>query len=132
MSHRPAPALGAINPVFADNVIQGGGAAAKIGGPDTGAVWNGNLVWNVSSAGDLPPEGYAEADPLLAADDDGIKRPQAGSPVIGSAVGDFPQVTVDLDGQPRPEKKSKGAGEPGLAPDATQFLTPDDVGPDAE
>jgi hypothetical protein len=68
---------------------------------------------------------------MLAAGPDGLKRPQPGSPAIGSAVGAFPLVTVDMDGQTRPEKKSKGADEPGTESAVARLLTAGDVGPAA-
>jgi hypothetical protein len=131
MSRRTPVGLGATNTTFANNIIQGGDAVARILGPYSGAVWSGNLLWNAADAGDLPAEGYTREDPLLAAGSDGIKRMQSGSPAIGSAVGAFPEVTVDIDGQPRPEKKTKGADEPGTEPVIARFLTASDVGPTA-
>src|SRR6185503_16351344 len=37
--------MGATNTTFANNIIQAGGAAAQIGGPNAGATWSGNLLW---------------------------------------------------------------------------------------
>jgi hypothetical protein len=131
MSRRTPVALGATNTTFANNIIQGGGSVVKIRGPYSGAVWSGNLLWQVAGAGDLPAEGYTQADPLLAAGPDGINRLQAGSPAIGSAVGTFPAVTVDMNGRPRPEKKAKGADEFSAEPGTARFLSATDVGPNA-
>jgi poly(beta-D-mannuronate) lyase len=132
MSRRTPGGLGATNTTFANNILQGGGVAAKIEGPYPGAVWSDNLVWATASAGDFPPEGAAKQDPLLVADSDGIKRPQPDSPAIGSATGSFPIVSVDLDGQPRPEKKSKGADEPGAESITARILAVADVGPNSK
>ena len=129
LSRRGAGALGATHTTFANNVIAGTGIAAKIEGPNSDAIWSGNLLWNSGSPGDLPVEGYTKSDPLLVAGPDGLKRPQPGSPAIAAAVGEFPFVKVDLDGQPRPEKKSKGADEISEAPVVARVLTPADVGP---
>ncbi len=129
LMRRAVGALGATHTTFANNVITGTGLAAKIEGPYTDATWSGNLLWVAGSPGDLPAEGYTKADPLLAAGPDGVRRPRPGSPVIGSAVGDFPAVKVDLDGQPRPEKKSQGADEISDAPAVAMVLTAADVGP---
>jgi poly(beta-D-mannuronate) lyase len=130
MSKRSSSALGATNTTFANNLLQGGAVAAKIDGPNAGAVWEGNLHWNVAKLRDLPAEGQPNADPLLA-EADGIKRPQAGSPAIGAATGTFPGVTLDFEGQPRAEKKSIGADEPGIAPAIARLLSTSDVGPAA-
>ncbi|MEO5960784.1 MAG: hypothetical protein ABIR80_16865, partial [Opitutaceae bacterium] len=132
MSRRTGEALGARNTVFANNLLVGGAVAAKIDGPNAGAVWSGNLVWNAGRLRELPAEGQVAADPLLVADADGIKRPQPGSPAIGAATGNFPAVTLDMDGQPRPEKKSIGADEPGAEPVAARMLSFGDVGPEGK
>jgi poly(beta-D-mannuronate) lyase len=131
MSRRTPVALGATNTTFANNIIQGGDAVARILGPYSGAIWSGNLLWNAADAGNLPAEGYTREDPLLAAGSDGIKRLQSGSPAIGSAVGAFPAVTIDMDGRPRPEKKAKGANEFSAEPVTARFLSATDVGPNA-
>jgi poly(beta-D-mannuronate) lyase len=131
MSRRSGDALGATNTTFANNILQGGSIAAKIEGPYSGALWQGNLVWKISGLGDLPADGFINGDPLLAAGDDGILRLQAGSPAIASAVGTFPAVSVDLDGQSRPDKKTRGADEPSEEPRLARLLTPAEVGPHA-
>ena len=131
MSRRTPVALGATNTTFANNIIVGGSAAARIRGPYAGAVWTGNLVWNLTEVGDLPAEGYTREDPLLAAGPDGLKRPPPASPALASAVGAFPAVTVDMDGQTRPERKARGADEPGSEPAVARLLTANEVGPAA-
>ena len=131
MSRRVPDASGATNTIFANNLICGTGIAAKIEGPNVGAIWSGNLLWTSDSAGDLPGEGYTKSDPLLTADASGIKRPQPGSPVLAAATGTFPQVAFDLDGQIRPEKKSIGADEASSEPSIARVLSAADVGPAA-
>ena len=129
LTRRAVGALGATHTTFANNIIAGTGVAAKIEGPYADAIWSGNLLWNAGGAGDVPEGGFTKADPRLAADPDGLKRPQPDSAVIGTAVGEFPMVNVDLDGQPRPEKKSKGADEISTEPAVARALTTADVGP---
>ena len=48
----------------------------------------------------MPAGGFTSIDPGLVKDDHGIYRLTRGSPAIGAAVGAYPFVTVDLDGQP--------------------------------
>lgn len=129
MGARKPVALGALRTTFAHNVLVGGGLAAKIDGPNTGAVWTGNLLWNTGGAGDLPADGGTTGDPRLVADANGIRHLSPGSPAIDSAEGDFAFVTVDQDGQPRAGKKDKGADEYSAAPAVARPLTPADVGP---
>jgi poly(beta-D-mannuronate) lyase len=103
--------LGATNTVFANNILQGGGAASSLNGIYTGGVWSSNIIWQTAGAGAMPAGTYDEIDPLLAPDALGVFRPQAGSPAIDSATGDYPAVTVDMDGQPRIGPKDRGADE---------------------
>ena len=127
--------LGATNTTFANNLIQGGGKAASISdtAPYTGAIWSGNLIWKTDGAGDLPVSGCITADPLLVADANGVFHLRSGSPAIDSAVGKFPAVIFDMDGQPRTDPKDKGADEFLSTPPATaRLLTPADVGPNAD
>lgn len=131
MSRRNPNPLGATHTVFANNILQGGGVAAKIEGPYADAVWEGNLVWNTGGPGDLPADAYVAADPRLGGDAPGGAHLQEGSPAIDAATGSFPGVTVDIDGQPRGEGEVKdvGADEVSEAPVLARPLTPDDVGP---
>jgi poly(beta-D-mannuronate) lyase len=117
--------LGATGTVFANNVLQGGGSAAGLSGPYTGGAWAGNIIWQTNGAGAMPPGTFDQVDPLLAPDAQGIFRPQPGSPAIDSAVGDYPAVVADIDGQPRAEPKDKGADELSSEPVTAMFLTPE-------
>jgi poly(beta-D-mannuronate) lyase len=103
--------LGATNTVFANNILQGGGAAASLNGIYTGGVWSSNIIWQTAGAGAMPAGTYDEIDPLLAPDAFGVFRPQTGSPAIDTATGDYPAVTVDMDGQARIGQKDRGADE---------------------
>ncbi len=119
--------LGATNTVFANNIVQGGGAAASLSGPYTGGEWNGNIIWNTAGPGSMPEGTYDVVDPLLEAKANGVFRPQAGSPAIDSAVGNYPAVILDMDGQPRTPPEDKGADEISAEPIAATFLTPGDI-----
>src|SRR5688572_25936566 len=88
--------LGATNTVFANNILQGGGAAAGLSGPYTGGVWAGNIIWSTAGPGAMPDGTYDVVDPLLVAKAKGVFRPQAGSPAIDTAVGSYPAVTVEI------------------------------------
>jgi poly(beta-D-mannuronate) lyase len=123
--------LGATDLVFANNIIQGGGAALSLGGPVTNPRWEGNIIWNTSGAGSLPASGYRSVNPLLAPDAKGISHLQSGSPAIDVSAGSYPDVTVDMDGQPRNGSKDTGADEYSAAPAVARPLTTADVGPSA-
>jgi poly(beta-D-mannuronate) lyase len=120
--------LGATAITVANNIIQGGGAAASIAGPYTGGVWSGNLLYNTNGAGTMPSAGYTTANPLLARDATGTFHLQAGSPAINSATGSYPSVTTDMDGQARTSPLDKGADEVSGAAVTAQLLTTAMVG----
>ncbi len=120
--------LGAVNITVANNIFQGGGTVASLNGPYTGS-WLGNIRWNTGSAGDMPSSGYQIVNPLLSPDANGVYHLQAGSPAIDAALGAFPLVTVDMDGQPRDANPDIGADEFSDAPVIARILTVADVGP---
>lgn len=131
MSRRAPAGLGATRITFSNNLLQGGGTAARIEGPYADGVWQGNILWNVADLLDIPAGAFVITDPLLAPDSDGIKRMQVGSSANTAAVGVFARVTVDLDGQPRPERMSVGADEISAESAAAWLLSTAHVGPHA-
>lgn len=129
MSRRTVDPLGARNITVANNVFSGGGVAARVEGPYPGAVWSGNLVWTKAGAGDIPADGFTARDPRLEPGPGGLKRPAAGSPVLGSAVGSYPMATTDIDGQSRGAQPDRGADQQSNEPVISILLSPADVGP---
>lgn len=124
--------LGATNTTFANNIIVGGTTAATVSGtaPYTNPVWSGNIIWNATNTGNIPADGYTNENPLLQADASGVYHLQSGSPAIGTASGSYPVVTVDQDGQARPDATmDKGADEFSTATVTARLLTTGDVGP---
>jgi Chondroitinase B/HYR domain len=122
--------LGATNATVANNIFQGGTQAVRISttAPYSG-TWDGNILWNVPTPGDIPQPGYVVVNPLLAADAAGVFHIQSGSPAIDVATGFYPAVIVDMDGQPRATAKDTGADELSAAPVTAKILTVNDVGP---
>jgi poly(beta-D-mannuronate) lyase len=125
--------LGADDLVVANNIIYGGNKAVSIAGPLKNPKWEGNIIWRTEGgAGDIPAEGFRELDPGLVKDDRGLHRLRAGSAAIGKGVGDYPFVTIDLDGQPRPDGKlDVGADQFSQEAAINRPLTEADVGPNA-
>jgi poly(beta-D-mannuronate) lyase len=121
--------LGATRTTFANNLIVGGETTVKIDGPNPGAVWGGNLLWQTKGAGGLPEKTYLTTDPKLARDPQGIWHLSPASPAVDAATGEFAFVMVDQDGQPRTGKLDIGADEFSIAPIAARPLTPAEVGP---
>jgi len=112
----------------ANNLIQGGGAAASVRGPLSGATWRGNILWQ-SSGGDMPGSAFGTVNPRLVKDGRGEHRLQAGSPAIDAAGGSSPAPGLDMDGQPRGGDPDVGADEVSTAPVVARFLRDDEVGP---
>lgn len=87
-------------------------------------------VFYGASLGISQPAGITMVDPKLVKDTEGLWRPASDSPLKGAATGSYPQVTVDMDGQPRPASKDVGADQSSEAPRTRRPITVDDVGPD--
>jgi poly(beta-D-mannuronate) lyase len=106
-----ANGMGATAVTFVNNIIQGGGPAATITGAYPGAKWQGNLLFNVKDAGQIPIDGYTMAGPKLTKDKSGYFVPGAAKDKLY-----FPFVKVDNQGRVT-------AGT-----EATPVLKPSDVG----
>jgi poly(beta-D-mannuronate) lyase len=124
--------LGSTYITIVNNIIQGGGPAASIVGPFAHPSWEGNIIFNTQGPGDIPEQGYTSTDPKLVKNASGAFHLQKGSPAVGAAKGTYPQVTVDIDGQPRAGKWDTGADQ--LSPGGTKAraLLPADVGAGAK
>ncbi|PSL47893.1 hypothetical protein CLV51_102753 [Chitinophaga niastensis] len=86
-------------------------------------VWEGNILFNVAGAGNMPVTDYITANPLLARNSTGTFHLQAGSPAIGKASGSYPSVLYDMDGQPRSSRLDAGADQVSAAPVKAHILT---------
>ncbi|WP_412539384.1 polysaccharide lyase 6 family protein [Longispora sp. K20-0274] len=106
----------------------GGGALVQVKQGDE-LTFEGNLAWGGTPG--MPAGGYRRVDPRLVRDATGLYRPAAGSPAVDGAVGAYPQVGLDLDGQARGGRKDVGADEAGAPGPLRRPLTPADVGPTA-
>jgi poly(beta-D-mannuronate) lyase len=120
--------LGATSVTVANNLIEGGGPAASISGPYTNGVWEGNIIFNTNGAGDMPGGSYKILDPKLVKDSSGEFHLQTGSPAINAAVGNYPPVTTDMDGQKRTAPFDIGADEISKETICARMLNPADVG----
>jgi poly(beta-D-mannuronate) lyase len=90
--------------------------------------WEGNLMYG-ADVGISTTDGFRVTDPMFAQGDRGLWRPRDGSPARGAAVGDFPFVEDDIDGQPRTGPRDVGCEQHSSAPIVHRPLTPSDVGP---
>src|SRR6266536_712265 len=116
---------------FANNILVGGGSGALVSiETGTNLHWQGNIVW-AGTGGDMPSSGYRLVNPALVTDAGGLRRLSTTSPAIDTAAGSYPQVTRDMDLQPRPDAKDVGADEYAATGAQRRPLTTADVGPDA-
>ncbi len=113
---------------IANNIIQGGDAAATIVGPAANHVWEGNIIFNTNGAGDMPEGSYIEKDPKLVRNATGTFHLQKGSPAIDASKKDYPTIITDMDGQTRDSKPDTGADEFSTAEVKAKILHPSDVG----
>lgn len=99
--------------------------------------WRGNMIFRGQEAIDFGPgrvfssHQWHHIDPkLVASEDRGVFRLSKASPAIGQAVGHFPGVVDDMEGQARQGSKDVGADEyhPGPA-GPLRPLEPEAVGP---
>lgn len=115
--------LGATAVTIAYNIIQGSEApAAQISGPNKDFAWKGNILYKVSSGGDMPGTGYTTADPKLKRDDTGTFHLLAGSSAQGAVTTAYPAVKTDMDGQPRKMPLDAGADQISTAKRMAQVL----------
>jgi poly(beta-D-mannuronate) lyase len=105
-------------------VVSEGEALLK-GKEDQGYRWLGNM----SGRAGVLREGIAAVEPRFAKGADGLWRPAGNSPIRGAAVGDFPDVTTDMDGQDRGNRRDVGSDQVSDRPIKRRPLTESDVGP---
>jgi poly(beta-D-mannuronate) lyase len=103
--------LGSTFITIANNLIQGGGPAATISGPNTNGTWEGNIIFNTNGAGDMPADSYQTIDPKLVKDVSGAFHLQKESAAVNAAKGNYPSITTDMDGQKRIAPSDTGADE---------------------
>ncbi|MCD6497316.1 MAG: hypothetical protein J7M25_03325 [Deltaproteobacteria bacterium] len=120
-----------IDSVFANNLLLTTEEAVRIQTPygPTDNLWEGNMF--TGDGGDRADEMTQIADGGLSELANGLSVPELDSPVLGAAVGDYPDVTEDVQHQTRPDPKSVGACEVRGPHVKNPVLTPQDVGPNA-
>ncbi|MEN6346309.1 MAG: polysaccharide lyase 6 family protein [Armatimonadia bacterium] len=125
----PAKDLPPMDCTIANNLIRGTRAPlVTVQTAPTGTVWHGNLVSGGDTGlGDEP--GLQSVDLRLREAPDGLWRPAPDSPVCSAAIGGFPFVTEDIDGQPRGTTYDVGCDQLATGPVTRHPLTPAQVGP---
>ncbi len=123
-------ALPPIDCVFANNIVVGNDSPLiQYERAPTNIKYEGNL-FHGAPLGIPQTPGIKLVDPLLSKSADGLMRPNANSPAINAAAGNYPDITTDIDGDTRPEGDVDiGADE--RAPTVPSFkpLGQHDVGP---
>ncbi|TCC98718.1 polysaccharide lyase 6 family protein [Pedobacter hiemivivus] len=119
--------LGATSVTIANNLIQGGEDAVSINGPFANPKWEGNVIYKVKGPGSIPEGAYKILDPKLVRNATGTFHLQGANPAL-NVVGDYPLITVDMDGQVRKQPLQVGADQISKAPVVARILTPELVG----
>jgi poly(beta-D-mannuronate) lyase len=130
----------------------GAGKDSELSLPPSDCVIANNLVWstksplitytdtpiNMNYAGNIfygatlgisKPEGIEIVDPKISFTTDSLWRLTGDSPAIDSALGSYPFVTVDVDGQPRVAPFDIGADEYSSATITQRPIRKNEVGP---
>lgn len=116
--------------VIANNVVfSGSGPLIDEINEPINMLYEGNIMYGAETG--LPPTpGITVVDPLLSFAEDGLWRPATNSPAINSAAGDYPDVLIDMDGEPRVNGTMDiGADERYESAPVFSPLGPEDVGP---
>jgi len=116
--------------VIANNLVYSSGSPLiTYNDTPVNMTYQGNIFYG-TTLGITKPAGITIIDPKMKLGNGGLWRPDSiSSPVINGAVGDYPYVTLDMDGQPRFGSKDIGADEISAAPITSRPLTSTDVGP---
>lgn len=127
LSPRTPIGLGAIDITISHNLIQGGDEAASINGPFFNPKWEGNVIYQVKGAGNMPEGTYKTMDPKLVRNATGTYHLEGTNPGL-NAEGAYPMITVDMDGQSRRQPLQVGADQISKDPVVARILTPELVG----
>lgn len=110
-------------------IVPGAKGQLLVGEEGEGWKWEGNLV-SFATATKVDRPGIRAVDAHLERGADGLQRPSENSPVRGAAVGSYPSIKTDIDGQPRTGKLDVGADQAGSGKARYRPLTATDVGPE--
>jgi len=122
----PRRILRPVNVTIANNIFAVRGEGKLFTGTEgEGFKWLGN----VASVAPANAKGVRVLDPKLERAKDGLWRPATDSPARGTAVGTFPQIKNDMDGQLTPGKSDVGSDQIAETPITSRPVTGADVGP---
>ncbi len=117
-----------IDCLVANNLILGTNAPlVSVVTAPTNFLWEGNIAFGAALG--VTDPGIIVTNPLLSLAADGLWRPATNSPARDAARGDYPWLTVDIDGQPRTVPLDVGCDEISTAPAVRHPLGVADVGP---
>ena len=110
----------------ANNVFVVGDGGTLLKGEE-GENWQ--WLGNIASKAKTAHPGFRLADAQFERGEGALLRPGVNSPARGLAGGAFPQVRIDIDGQPRVGKIDAGCDQASKEPVVSRPLMPSDVGP---
>ena len=119
-----------LNCLIANNIIKSTrGPIIKVTAAPINMNYEGNIMYG-GTIGVSADSGITQTDPQLIFASDSLWRPSFTSPALNNAVGNYPFVSSDLDGQTRPQLKDIGADQNSLDPKIIFPVGPHNSGPD--
>ncbi len=113
---------------FACNLLVAGKTPlVNIETPPVNWEWQGNIAQGATGLPDT--NGLLVQTVNVVKDKEGIYRPQVNSPVLDAAIGKFPDVDRDIDGQPRGSSPDVGCDEVSSAVSLYSPAKKESVGP---
>jgi hypothetical protein len=115
--------------MIANNIVKGSvSPLIKYEAAPINLQYEGNIMFG-AALGITQPSGIEMTDPLLVLTEDTLYRPQIISPAVDAALGSYPYVEYDIDGQPRSGLKDIGADEISTASVTNYPIKPGEAGP---
>lgn len=120
--------LSPLDCVFANNLLVAGKTPlVKIETATVNWLWQGNIAQGATGLADT--KGLSLQTVNVVKDKEGIYRPSAKSPALDAAIGKFPEVKEDFDGQPRGGSPDVGCDEVSSAASLYGPAKKESVGP---
>lgn len=116
--------------VIANNIVQGNLSPLILEtDKPINMKYEGNIFYGAEVGINPIPQGIVVSNPKLHLSSDSMYRPLSDSPIIGNAVGNYPMVERDIDGQMRGDIKDIGCDQLSGDPIVYRPLKRNDVGP---
>lgn len=118
-----------LNCLIANNIVKSTrGPIIKVTAAPINMNYQGNLMYG-GTIGVSADSGISQTNPQLYFASDSLWRPGSTSPALSNAVGNYPYVISDFDGQTRPQLKDIGSDQFSIEPKTIFPVGPHNSGP---